>query len=179
MVLLGIRTALKEDLHCTAAELVYGMTLRLPREFFTSAQNNIDPSSYVSTLKSSMQGLQAMPTRPSQRTVYVHPALSTCTHVFIRHDAARKPLQQPYNGPYKVLRREDKHFVVDINGRHDTVSLDRLKPAHKEYSVTESEALSSEVDTPSAPQPIPPTPHVTTRSGRHIRWPRHLRYYVP
>ena len=37
LVLLGIRTALKEDLHCTAAELVYGMSLRLPGEFFSSS----------------------------------------------------------------------------------------------------------------------------------------------
>ena len=36
MALLGIRTALKEDLHCTAAELVYDTTLGLPGEFFNS-----------------------------------------------------------------------------------------------------------------------------------------------
>ena len=34
LVLLGIRIALKEDLGCTAAELVYGTTLRLPGSFF-------------------------------------------------------------------------------------------------------------------------------------------------
>ena len=33
MVLLGIRTTLKEDLNCTAAELVYGTTLRLLENF--------------------------------------------------------------------------------------------------------------------------------------------------
>ncbi len=66
MVLLGIRTALKEDPSCTAAELVYGTTLRLPGEFFTSSVDSVDPSSYVSILKSSMQQLQATPTCPSQ-----------------------------------------------------------------------------------------------------------------
>lgn len=35
LVLLGIRTALKEDIASTAAEMVYGTTLRLPGEFFT------------------------------------------------------------------------------------------------------------------------------------------------
>ena len=34
LVLLGIRSALKEDLACTSAELVYGTTLRLPGECF-------------------------------------------------------------------------------------------------------------------------------------------------
>lgn len=34
VVLLGIHTALKDDIHCSAAELVYGTTVRLPGEFF-------------------------------------------------------------------------------------------------------------------------------------------------
>ena len=35
LVLLGIQTAINGDLNCTAAELVYGTTLRLLGEFFT------------------------------------------------------------------------------------------------------------------------------------------------
>ena len=40
IVLLGIRTSLKDDLHCTTAELVYGTTLRLPGEFFNTSYAN-------------------------------------------------------------------------------------------------------------------------------------------
>ena len=56
VVLLGIRTVPKEDLHCTAAELVYGTTLRLPGEFFDSSclTATLDPASYVARLKGSM-----------------------------------------------------------------------------------------------------------------------------
>ena len=208
MVLLGIRTALKEDLHCTAAELVYGTTLRLPGEFFTPSHSTADPSSYVAQLKSTMQQMQATPTRTSQRSAYVSPALSTCTHVFIRHDATRKPLQQPYDGPYKVLQRAEKYFVVDINGRHDTVSLDRLKPAHSEESGSadshsasssstaadseqprdeqdpSSDTLHASPTTPptvslSPPSTEPPVSSRVTRSGRHVHWPRHLDNFVP
>ena len=39
LVLLGIWTALKEDTSSTAAEMVYGGTLRLPGEFFTAPLN--------------------------------------------------------------------------------------------------------------------------------------------
>lgn len=35
IVLLGIRTALKEDLNASSAEIVYGTNLRLPGEFFS------------------------------------------------------------------------------------------------------------------------------------------------
>ena len=38
LVLLGIRTSLKEDISTTAAEMVYGTTLRLPGEFLTPLQ---------------------------------------------------------------------------------------------------------------------------------------------
>ena len=68
--------------------------------------------------------------RPTQRNSNVIDGLSTATHVFIRHEAVRKPLQAPYDGPYPVIKRTDKHFTVNINDRHDTVSIDRLKPAH-------------------------------------------------
>ena len=61
MVLFGIRTALKEDLHCTAAELVYGVTLRLPAEFFDNSTIDVDPVSYVARLKANMQQSRATP----------------------------------------------------------------------------------------------------------------------
>lgn len=132
LVLLGICTALKEDISATAAEMVYGMTLRLPGEFFTSSPPSsvIDPTDYVSQLKANMQLILPTSPRPSQRNSAVSDILSTATHVFIRHDAVRRPLQPPYDGPYPVVKRTDKHFTVNINGRNDTVSIDRLKPAH-------------------------------------------------
>ena len=50
-----------------------------------------------------MYHLQATPVRKQKATnVYVSPTLKSCTHVFIRHDVVRKPLQEPYDGPYKV-----------------------------------------------------------------------------
>ncbi|GFY23514.1 uncharacterized protein TNCV_3942061 [Trichonephila clavipes] len=41
----------------------------------------------------------------------------------------RRPLQQPYDGPFKVLQRKDKVFFLDINGKRVSVSIDRCKPA--------------------------------------------------
>ncbi len=139
-----------------AAELVYGTTLRLPAEFHAIFRN----PPHVSTLKSCMQ-LQATPLQQAQRSVYISPALSTCSHVFIRHDAVRKPLHQSYDRPYKVLNREDKHFVVDINGHHDTVSLDRLKPSHREH--------------PLATLDMPPCEETHPSSSLLALFPAHLR----
>ena len=178
MVLLGIRTALKDDLHCSMAELVYGTTLRLPGEFFDLTKyDTADPASYVARLKSAMQQLQAVPVRKQpQRKVHISEALSSCTHVFIRHDGVRRPLQQPYDGPYKVLQRADKHFTIDINSRHDTVSLDRLKPAHLEPPASPARELTPTIPATLANNPpLPPDPTArVTRSGRHVHWPKRL-----
>lgn len=44
----------------------------------------------------------------------------------------RRPLQQPYDGTYRVLSRIGKRYVLDINGMEDTVSIDCLKPTYLE-----------------------------------------------
>ena len=182
LVLLGIRTTIKEDIGCTAAELVYGTSLRLPDgEFFVAkGNNNADPSSYVTQLKRTMQALRATPTRQSSQPGYVDNALSTASHVFVRHDAVRRPLQQPYDGPYRVLNRSAKYYTLDLNGRSDTVSIDRLKPAR-----LDSQAISpnshTRPTTPPPPPTTPPSPPTTppvvpaTRSGRHVHWPNGFR----
>ena len=184
LVMLGIRTALKEDLHLTAAEMVYGTTLRIPGAFFTSSPDDSlpDPINYVNHLKTLTHQLRPSIPRLPTRKSYVSKELSDCTHVFIRQDAVRKPLQPPYNGPYRVVERKDKFFVLDIHGHKDTVSLDRLKPA---YLDLETEPMSdTQLTSPPPPTSTPVSPPTsspplgTTRSGRHVHWPDRLYSYV-
>ena len=180
MALLGIRTAIKQDFHCTPSELVYGTTLRIPGEFVaTSTVLSTDQANYAAKLKVVMQQLKAIPPRqPKYQHVNVSDLLQNCTHVFVRHDAIRKPLQAPYDGPYEVLTRNKKHFTLSIKGRKEVVSLDRLKPAYMDLS-TSSE--SAQLPRPSSPtptvtnsSPVSKGHHTTTRSGRQVRWPAHL-----
>ena len=77
-----------------------------------------------------MQLIRPQPPRPTKGNSQVSEPLSTATHMFIRHDTVRKPLEPPYGGPYPVVKGTDKHFTADIDGRKDTVSTDRLKPTH-------------------------------------------------
>ncbi|VDP21907.1 unnamed protein product, partial [Schistosoma margrebowiei] len=135
LVLLGIRTSLKADIQCSAAELVYGTTLRLPGEFFTPRSgHDFAKSDYVQRLSAFMRTLSPVSTRIQHRQVALPRELSTCSHVFIRVDSVRKPLQQTYEGPFRVIARHKKTFKVDRNGRVEIVSIDRLKPAQVDDS---------------------------------------------
>ena len=132
LILLGVRAALKEDLGCSAAELVYGQPLRLPGELVTSdaAVAHLDPASYVDQLRTLMRRLRpTAPRAPTSAQVFLPTDLQHCTHVFVRRDASRPPLTPPYDGPYRVCRRSDKTVSISRNGKVETVSIDRVKPA--------------------------------------------------
>lgn len=77
---------------------------------------------------------------------YIPKELDTCTHVYVRVDRIRKPLEAPYQGPFKILKRNKKCFrLLFPSGSTDVVSIDRLKPAVLP-SVPDT---SSSTDTPS------------------------------
>ncbi|VDP65954.1 unnamed protein product [Schistosoma curassoni] len=84
--------------------------------------------------------LSPVSTRIQHRQVALPREISTCTHVFIRVGSVRKPLEQPYEGPFHVITRHEKTFKVDRHGRVEIVSIDRLKPAHVDDSAL-SDAL--------------------------------------
>ena len=60
-----------------------------------------------------MSKLKPLPVRPQpQHKSHVSNTLSHCTHVFVRHDGVKKPLQPVYDGPFKVLKHSEKHFTL-------------------------------------------------------------------
>ena len=183
LVLLGIRSCLKEDLHCSTSELVYGTTLRLPGEFFdstASAHPVPDSHTYLSRLRHTMQQLRPVPTtHHAHHKPHVTKELSSSTHVFVRKDALRKSLQPPYDGPFQVVSRSTKYFTVHVNGHDQTISLDRLKPAHIDHPSSTDAAptvIAPHQVSPSEPVRDTDTSTRITRSGRHVHWPDRLSY---
>ena len=180
-VMLGMRAAVKDDLQCSAAEMVYGEPLRLPGEFFVSEDGNwaTDPE-FVVDLRQKIR--QVRPVTPlwhggESRRNFVPQALASATHVFVRVDAHRRPLQSPYQGPFKVVERHDKFFKLDFGHRQDTVSLDRLKPAFMDEPVGPApvRATRSSDDRPVVQrQPAEGNTGflpLVTSSGRTVRMP--------
>lgn len=190
-VLLGIRSAFKEDLQASPAELVYGEPLRLPGEFYNpSVPSTTDMSDFTARLRSFASKIKPVPTSHHDRKkIFVFKELATTEHVFLRDDASRAPLTPVYSGPHKVLERGDKYFKILVKGKTVTVTIDRLKPAHFLAENLSPPSQTSVVPTssptvpeiPQAPRTGPTRDHDpgqvlrTTRSGRQVRFPDYYR----
>lgn len=186
-VLLGIRASLKEDIQASPAEMLYGTNLKLPGEMFTNSCSNFSLTDFVQELRQRMRNLRPIQTSHHSTTaVFISKPLLTASHVFVRKDSVRKPLEQPYQGPFKVISRNDKFFKLEMNGTTNNVSIDRLKAA---FFTGDSDSAKDGISTQQIPrtqslrdvtqQPIAESPGVIkTRYGRRVRF-RKLYQYRP
>ena len=112
-VLLGLRTSIRADALCSPSDLVYGGPLRLPGDLVSPSAASPALSEFASRLKTVMSQACPMPVVhhgvPPSR---VDRRLLQASHVFLRVDAVRRPLVAPYEGPYAVLERSEKTFVI-------------------------------------------------------------------
>lgn len=131
MVLLGIRTAFRPELNASPAEMLFGQTIALPGDLIEKPDESILQSDFVKELRNIMSEIRPSDTsNHSTNKTYVQKDLAHCTHVFVRDDTVRKPLKRPYDGPYPVIKRDDKTFDIKINERFVKVSIDRVKAAY-------------------------------------------------
>ena len=151
-VLLGVRSAVKKRLGRSAAEMIYGTTLRLPGEFTKqyTVDANTDLENYSDKLCVAMSRLRLCPPRDTQQhNIFQFKEIATCTHVFLRRIAIA-PMTAPYDGPYKVVARSGRVMKILVKGKAETVSLDRVKPAHLECEPTTGTNIQR--TTPNKPQ---------------------------
>lgn len=200
LVLLGIRSAFKDDIQGSAAEMVYGEALRLPGELFDPSEDKSnDITDFMTRLRLITKTLQPQPAaRHCKKSIFIFKDLTTTTHVYLREDAVKGALQPAYTGPHQVLKRNDKVFTLMIKGKPVSVSIERLKPA---YILTDGAYPKDDVP----PLPFPPakedssydaptkitppakvnpgqdapekttSPERKTRSGRRVRLPYQYR----
>lgn len=189
VVLLGLRTTYKSDIGSSVAELVYGETLRLPGEFVDAdkiEKATQDQPEFLRRLREHISKIRPpQASRHGTPPSFVHQDLEHCTHVMLRTEGVKPPLQAPYSGPYEVIQRHKQTMNILINGKATTVSINRVKPAYifhdTPFSTAQRKRLhSSDRDATSqqtsnatqhpAPDAIP-SPTRTTRSGRRVRFP--------
>ena len=127
--------------------------------------------SHVNMLKDLMNQLQYRQPCSSNNLTFVHEDLTDCTHVFVRNDAKKPPLQPTYNGPFKVVDCKPRHLLSLVTMVEQIVSIDRLKPA---YSMASLDTHIEQSHSSLSSQPshiLPPFPLIQTKSGRHVQFP--------
>lgn len=155
IVLLGLRSAFKQDIQATAAEMIYGKSLRLPGDFFSTSSpvnSHSDQSEFAAKLREQIQSLRPSPAAHHHREkTFIQNDMKTATHVFVRNDRVKPPFQPPYDGPFKILNRHEKWYEIEFKGKSKKISIDRLKAAHM---------VSDDIDSrTNAPNPSKSTPN--------------------
>lgn len=158
IVLMSLR-AIPNDSEFSPFTAVTGTNMLLPRTLIYDTNEKFS-SLEIKKLCQEMSKVQ-LDSAPKMKakllTGYIPKDLSSCKFVWLRTDRVRKSLEAPYSGPYKVLRRSPKNFAIEINDKPNTVSIDRLKPAHL----------------PDENASAVPEKTITTRSGRKVRFRGH------
>jgi len=122
--------------------------------------------------------------RTRVREVYQPKELMTCDFVWLRLDRVRRPLEAPYQGPFKVIQRTASTMTILVRGKATTVSIERVKPAKlpksptnlpegtvtDEMSETTSEICQSLKNEEEKSDEV-------TRSGRRVRFRSNDDYF--
>ncbi|UYV66573.1 hypothetical protein LAZ67_4002149, partial [Cordylochernes scorpioides] len=119
LVLLGIRSSLREDLNTTTAELVYGKPLPLPGTFFEDTP--LCKLAYR-TVAGGLQARHGISETCTKQTTWEPPRLRAqatrdmfpCLSTSGPDIATASP---PYDGPYEVLFRKPKIYKLKIKKR--------------------------------------------------------------
>ena len=164
MVLLGLRSDIREDGLMSPAELVFGSALRLPGEFLPdpTPASPVPQADFLKDLQVSLRSALPLPVvHHGNQRPHLPSALDSAQFVYVRVDSVRPPLVRPYEGPYRVVAMDGKTCRLLRNGRPWIVSVDRLKPARVPERPTDpprgTVVLSpdAQVFLPS-PRPLPP-----------------------
>jgi hypothetical protein len=138
-VLLGIRTAWREEAEFSPAEAVFGSQLILPGQFLSSPEPPSPP--FLSDFQGVLAGRSPLQTahHTTPLPAQLPEDLLLSRFVLIRHDGIQPPLSPLYDGLFLVLERSLHFFKVRIGSRIETVSTHRLKPCHAPQDVQAAE----------------------------------------
>ena len=135
VVLLSLRS-IPNDNNISPFAAVTGFNFSLPQIIVDNSSKTLECNShYIKQLFKEMSNLNfsdlSLGHHHSTPKTYMPKDLGSSTHVWLRTDRVRKPLEAPFTGPYPVLKRRPKHFTIRLHtGEEQTVSVDRLKPAY-------------------------------------------------
>ena len=147
-VMLGLRSMPKQDMGVSVAEMVFGTPLTVPGTF-VGPGTDPEAADHLQRMRDIAGRLVPAPEAwHGTRTTASTRGLPEAEYIFVRRDAAHGPLQKPYTGPYRVLQRQEKFYVIQCGERQESVSVDRLKPANADPDRTIEPAIPPRIGCP-------------------------------
>ena len=189
-VLLALCNSPKQDLHSLSpANFVFGGSVRLPGEFFAPKTDNPTPTyDYISNFSKYIANLTYHQPRATHCHSHLDPTLfsSQCSHMYIRTDTYKPPLAPHYKGPFPVISKNGKYFVIDFRTHNNVVSINRLKAANLSFEMNSQVAadhstlLQENFSMPATPPP-PPSPEQShpLRTRHKADSPHNCTKYCP
>lgn len=122
------------------------------------------------------------PRRSTIQDVHLPDKLKRCSHVWLRIDRVKRPLEAPYQGPFEVVDRKADTFSIMVRGKVTSVSVDRLKPAVLPAAAATANGATAEAGADSADANNlrsieADKQQSTTRSGRHVTFKANPDYH--
>ncbi len=104
--------------------MVFGMPLTLPGQLLAVPETPVEKV---------VEELRAVQPLPMRQLSYAEAAsglqqIQEAEFVYVRRGGVVPPLSPLYQGPYRVLERSQKFLSLEVGGRTEVVSVDRLKP---------------------------------------------------
>ena len=136
LCLLGIQASYHSALNTSRAEQLFGKKIQLPSSFFdeTTSKPRFDDPALTKSLMNFFSNRSPAPinTEKHYTNFHVDKRLLTCPApaVYLRVDRVKKALENSFTGPFKVLERFDKYFLIETFKGNSKISIDRLKPAY-------------------------------------------------
>lgn len=181
IVLLGIRAA-PNDSGYSPFTAVTGSSLLLPRpmisqesleteEFNNESIKRLSKEMHLYNFSNNLSLSNHHGTPKS----YIPANLNKCSHVWLRVDRVRRPLEVPYSGPFEVIDRKPKFFIIKTLTKEETVSIDRLKPAilncdNKQDKLKNKTPPTDQTKLLYSTEENKPPNEVLTRSGRRVKF---------
>ncbi|CAB4045834.1 Transposon Tf2-2 poly [Paramuricea clavata] len=129
--LLSLRNSPNTDSGVSPSEIVFGEKTKFPGEIRQSpseSSTSVFASSLMQAIKNQVPPKEEWH-QPSVVKTFVPKELFSCKHVFVRVDKVQPGLKQKFTGPFEVVSRSPKSFLVKLETGEDFVNIDRLRPA--------------------------------------------------
>jgi hypothetical protein len=86
------------------------------------------PAEFLQQLRAGVPCVAPLQLSGPEQRQQVPAALAAAQFVYVRSPPAAPSLAPRYRGPYEVVWRSSKYFVIKLGNRFNAVTIDRLKP---------------------------------------------------